>query len=220
MIKRTRIKVCGITRPEDARDAIEFGADCLGFIFAPQSPRKIDPEVAREIIKNIPPFVDAAGVFMDEEAAVVEEIVQYCGLTLAQLHGSESPGYCRDFPGRVIKAFRIGSFSEDSQLTPYAGTVQGFLLDTYNQSIVGGTGEVFDWQLVDKLNPPGPIILAGGLNPENVEEAICTVRPFAVDVNSGIEIEPGIKDTQKLKQFIAEVRKTDARLNGSLQALT
>lgn len=219
MTKRTRIKVCGITRPEDAQDAIESGADCLGFIFAPQSPRKIEPETAREIIKDLPPFVDAAGVFMDEEAAVVGEIIQYCGLTVAQFHGSESPDYCNEFPGRVIKAFRIGSFSEDSQLAPYAGTVQGFLLDTYSRSMAGGTGEVFDWQMVDKLDPPGPVILAGGLNPENVEEAICTAQPFAVDVNSGIEIEPGIKDTQKLKKFIEVVRKTDARLNGYLQAL-
>lgn len=215
MNRRTRIKVCGITRLEDAEAAVAAGVDCLGFIFAKQSPRLIEPEAAREIVRGLPPFVDAAGVFMDEETELIEEIIQYCGLTLVQLHGSESPAYCDEVPGRVIKSFRMGSFSENSQLAPYAGHVQGFLLDTYHQSMAGGTGEPFDWQLVEKVAPPGPVILAGGLNPENARQAIIQVRPFAVDVNSGIESAPGCKDLDRLKKFIKEVGRADLEITGA-----
>lgn len=215
MNHRTRVKVCGTTSLEDARAAVALGVDCLGFIFAKQSPRLIEPEAAREIIRKMPPFVDVAGVFMDEEADLVQEIIQYCGLTLVQLHGSESPAYCDAIPVRVIKSLRIGPFSEDSQLAPYADHVQGFLLDTYHQSMAGGTGETFDWGLVEKVAPPGPVILAGGLNPVNVRDAIVQVRPFAVDVNSGVESAPGCKDQGLLEKFLSEVRRADRELAGA-----
>jgi len=210
---RTRIKVCGITRPEDAVAAVEAGVDGLGFIFVEKSPRNIDPEQAREIIRLLPPFVDAVGVFVDAEATVVEEIAHYCRLTLVQLHGNESPGYCRNLPFSVVKAFRIGADFDGTAFGPYEDSVRGFLLDTYHKDMEGGTGETFDWALVQQLEPARPVILAGGLNPENAAAAIERVRPYAVDVNSGVESAPGRKDSVRLEQFIRQVRATDAQLS-------
>ena len=209
MALRTRIKVCGITALEDARAAAAAGADGLGFIFVDQSPRKVDHDMVREISRVLPPLVDIVGVFRDESIEVIEEIVNYCRLTVVQLHGSESPDYCRNIPCRVIKAFAIHADSQKEELDQYAGLVSGFLLDTYHKDMAGGTGMVFDWKLVGRILPPGPVILAGGLNPENVGEAIRQVKPFAVDVNSGVEYQPGRKDAAKLRAFADEVRRAD-----------
>lgn len=209
MALRTRIKVCGITGQEDARAAVAAGADGLGFIFVEQSPRLVDPDMVRAITGNLPPFVDTVGVFRDEAIEMVEEIVNYCRLTLVQLHGSESPEYCKSISCPVIKSFAIHSGTESHELAAYSDVVRGFLLDTYHKDLAGGTGMVFDWKLVEQIKPPGPVILAGGLNPENVAEAIRMVKPFAVDVNSGVEYQPGRKDTDKLKSFADEVRKAD-----------
>ncbi len=209
MMSRTRIKVCGITDPVDAAAAVAAGVDSLGFIFA-HSPRRVDPDRAREIIRQLPPMVDAVGVFVDKDPREVEELVQYCRLTMVQLHGAESPGYCRDLSLRVVKSFRVGPRSTAADLAPYQGAVAGFLLDTYRQGVAGGTGAVFDWDLVARVAPPGPVILAGGLDPDNVAEAIRRVHPFAVDVNSGVEHAPGIKDHDKLNRFVAVVRNSDA----------
>lgn len=209
MALRTRIKVCGITGQEDARAAVAAGADGLGFIFVEQSPRLVDPDMVRAITGNLPPFIDTVGVFRDEAIEMVEEIVNYCRLTLVQLHGSESPEYCKSISCPVIKSFAIHSGTESHELAAYSDVVRGFLLDTYHKDLAGGTGMVFDWKLVEQIKPPGPVILAGGLNPENVAEAIRMVKPFAVDVNSGVEYQPGRKDTDKLKSFADEVRKAD-----------
>ncbi len=209
MTRRTRIKVCGITTRQDAEAAVDAGADGLGFIFADHSPRKVTPAAAKKIISRLPPFVDAVGVFVDEALDVVEKIVGDCRLTIVQLHGSESTAYCGAMPCRVIKAFRVGPELENAALTPYADMVKGFLLDTYHKNMAGGTGKTFNWRLVQKTNPPGPIILAGGLSPANVIEAIKQVRPFAVDVNSGVEYKPGRKDINKLKEFVKKVRMAD-----------
>jgi phosphoribosylanthranilate isomerase len=206
---RTRIKVCGITCKEDARTAVAAGADAIGFIFVEQSPRLVQPDMVRSITAELPPFVDRVGVFRDEEIDVVKEIVHYCQLSVVQLHGSESPDYCRKFTLPVIKAFSIRSETGGEELAPYGEVVRGFLLDTYHKDMAGGTGSVFDWKLVDQVKPPGPVILAGGLNPENVGEAIRQVKPFAVDVNSGVEYQAGRKDADKLKCFAYEVRKAD-----------
>jgi phosphoribosylanthranilate isomerase len=206
---RTRIKVCGITEAEDARSAVTAGADGLGFIFAPQSPRHIDPDRAKKITSELPPLVNAIGVFVDENIDVVEEIVQYCGLSLVQLHGSETPEYCKDVSCRVVKSFSIRPATVSDELARYEEVVSGFLLDTYHREMAGGTGKVFDWGLVDHLKPSGPVILAGGLTPDNVADAIRQVRPFAVDVNSGVEYQPGRKDPGKLIHFAHEVRKAD-----------
>jgi phosphoribosylanthranilate isomerase len=209
MAFRTRIKVCGITTQEDARSAVAAGADALGFIFVDRSPRVVTPEMVRAITGQLPPFVNSIGVFLDEKLEVVEEIVSYCRLTLVQLHGSETPEYCRSLSCPVIKSFSIHPGSNSNELAVYAEVVSGFLLDTYHKDLSGGTGMVFDWNLVEQIKPPGPFILAGGLTPENVGDAIRQVKPFAVDVNSGVEYQPGRKDPAKLKSFSYEVRKAD-----------
>jgi phosphoribosylanthranilate isomerase len=209
MAFRTRIKVCGITCQEDARAAVAAGADALGFIFVEQSPRLVEPDMVRSITGELPPFIDRVGVFRNEEIEVVEEIIHYCRLSLVQLHGSELPEYCGKITCKVLKSFCLRPESDHEELAAYADTVSGFLLDTYHEDLAGGTGMVFDWNLVAHVKPPGPVILAGGLNPENVGEAIRQVKPFAVDVNSGVEYQPGRKDTDKLKSFVQEVRKAD-----------
>jgi len=221
MTVRTRIKICGITDAVDARAAVAAGVDALGFIFTDKSPRNIAPEEARRIIAALPPFVDAVGVFMDEKIEVVEEIVGYCGLTLAQLHGRETPQFCEKIAVRVLKSFWLGDNSpcrEGDIYASYAGVVAGFLLDTFQAGKAGGTGKVFDWSLVERCQPPGPVVLAGGLNPENIAEAIETVGPFAVDVNSGVELAPGKKDPAAILRLVANVRAADLRrLSGRKQ---
>nr|MBF0223268.1 phosphoribosylanthranilate isomerase [Desulfobulbaceae bacterium] len=208
MANRTRIKICGITEYCDTQAIIEQGVDALGFIFVKESPRCILPEVAREIIRKLPPLVDAVGVFMNEDPLEVNDIAQYCGLSLIQLHGSEPPEYCQTIDSPVIKAFRVQNQGSVS-CSVYADVVKGFLFDTYSKNKAGGTGEVFDWQQLEKMDIPAEFILAGGLTPENIGTAIATVRPFAVDVNSGVETAPGRKDIDKIVQLVAEVRKID-----------
>ncbi len=203
---RTRIKVCGMTRLADALGAVAAGVDALGFIFAAKSPRRIAPDQAREIIAELPPFVATVGVFVDEKSQRVEEIVRYCGLTVVQLHGGESPAYCASMPCRVVKVFSLPGAPD---FVAYQDVVSGFLVDTFHDKLAGGTGQAFDWSILDKVQPPGPLILAGGLGPHNVAEAVRQVRPFAVDVNSGVESAPGLKDIAKIKQVVAEVRRAD-----------
>ncbi len=217
MTARTRIKLCGLKDPEVAAAAVAAGVDGVGFIFAAQSPRAVEPEVAREIISTLPPFVDAVGVFVNEDQSVVREIIEYCGLTMVQLHGSESVDYCRNIPARVIKTFAVHNGSDGGEFEPYAGVAGAFLLDTYHEKMAGGSGKVFDWSLIDKFNIPGPLILAGGLTPDNVAEAIKRVRPFAVDVNSGVESEPGVKDIELVRAFTAEVRRVDLELAAGVE---
>ena len=200
-----KIKICGITNLEDALLAAELGADALGFIFFPQSPRKVAPETAREIIAQLPPFVASVGVFVDEAAAVVQDLAASLGLDWVQLHGQESPEYCRNLGRRVIKGFRIKDENSLRELEPYRDAVQAFLLDTYKKGQVGGTGEVFDWYLAREAKKFGQIILAGGLTPENVAQAIAAARPQAVDAASGTEAEPGRKDPAKLRAFFRAV---------------
>ena len=215
MRDRTRIKMCGVTREKDVEAGIAIGLDALGFIFYPKSPRHVEPDFVRNVVAKMPPFVDCVGVFVDSEREELEEIVGYCGLSHAQLHGKENPKYCERVerfvsPCRVIKAFRVSQESKASDFTPYDNTVHGYLLDTYVKGSAGGTGETFDWTLIDKLVLRRPMILAGGLSPENVTEGIQTVAPFAVDVNSGVESEPGIKDHDKLAAFVRKVRLADS----------
>lgn len=221
MHRRTRIKVCGITTVEDAEEAIRQGVDAIGFIFAEQSPRYISPEKAKEIAANLPPFIHLVGVFVDGDPVEVQEIIDYCGLTHVQLHGKEDEEYCRKLaqaatPCRLIKAFRVGPHSLASDFQPYEESVKGYLLDTYMEGQEGGTGKPFNWSMVASLGLKQPVVLAGGLTPENIEEAIRAVRPFAVDVNSGVEDEPGRKNKQKLLELVARVRAVDLELNEQL----
>ncbi len=214
MAARTRVKMCGVTNRYDAEEGVRAGVDALGFIFVEESPRAVSPENAREIISALPPFVDCVGVFVDRDPREVEEIIAYCGLSYAQLHGDEDPKYCERLarftaPCKVVKAFRVSEDTEAVAFTPYYEVAQGVLLDSYRQGVSGGTGKVFEWKILERLYIQLPLILAGGLGPDNVREAIRTVRPFAVDVNSGIERAPGQKDVDKLWAFMQQVRLAD-----------
>lgn len=206
-----KVKICGITTIEDARCAVEAGADALGFVFA-VSPRRVNVEVARAIIKGLPPFISKVGVFVNEESGRVEEIAHYVGLDTLQFHGDEPPDYCRLFDRlKVIKAFRMRSGGVDisMEVVRYKDSVDAFLLDTYVPGRIGGTGERFPWELALPLKEYGPLILAGGLTAENVGEAIRLLHPYGVDVSSGVEGDrKGIKDKRKVIEFISNVRRS------------
>jgi len=202
-----RVKICGITNLEDALLAADLGADALGFILYPPSPRAITPDAARDIIAQLPPFVTTVGVFVDEAAATVKELAARVGLDWLQLHGQETPEYCRSLGRRVIKGFRIQDEQSLAALDAFQGAAQAFLLDTYKKGLVGGTGETFNWDLAREARKYGPIILAGGLTPANVVQAMATARPWAVDVASGVEAAPGKKEPGKLRAFFGEVNK-------------
>ncbi len=208
----TKTKICGITNHQDALAAANLGVDALGFIFYKASPRYIKPEAARNIIKSLPPFISTVGVFVDEEADTIREIMRDCNLHLVQLHGHETPAFCQKFSGRVIKAIRIKDKLSLIDIDKYP--VVALLLDTYVSHKVGGTGEVFNWELALTAQKYARIILAGGLDPENIQQAIKTVRPYAVDVCSGVEEEPGIKDLKKLQELVEKVRLSDYSLEG------
>lgn len=200
-----KVKVCGITNIDDALAAIEWGADALGFIFAP-SPRQVAMQDALRIVKELPPFVCKVGVFVDEDLQVIRDAISICGLDLAQLHGSESSDLCHALSPRVIKAFRVKDDSVLHSLSNYE--VAAYLLDTYSPDRKGGTGQVFDWGIAKKAALYGRIILSGGLTPENVQLAIRSVGPYAIDVSSGVESEPGKKDHVKLRTFLEAAKNT------------
>lgn len=210
MTGRTRIKICGMTELYEVEQAVGFGVDAVGFIFASKSPRYIDPEQARDIIRQLPAFVDAVGVFVNEDPARVNEIVSFCGLSLAQLHGHEPPEYCQLITSRVVKAFQVRNEPDEDVLADYQKVTSAFLLDTYHKEMAGGTGQTFDWQLVQMYQGFTPLILAGGLSVDNVAAAINEVRPFAVDVNSTLESSPGRKDVAKIEALVSAVRQADA----------
>jgi len=200
-----QVKICGITSLEDAHTAVDCGADALGFVFYPPSPRYVTPEQAAQIIRALPPFVTTVGLFVDVTCDVVNRTAARCGLDRVQLHGRETPEFCRRISRPVIKAIRI---KNAESLTPVQGyMVSAYLLDAYVEgALPGGTGASFAWELAARAKPYGPIILAGGLTPENIEAAIAQVRPYGVDVSSGVERLPGVKDHQKIRQFIARAK--------------
>lgn len=200
-----KIKICGITNLDDALLAVDLGADALGFIFYPKSPRSIRVRDAANICNAVPPFVTKVGVFVDELEYEIERALSECLLTALQFHGDEPPGFCQKFAAKSIKAIRMRD--ETSLRTAAEYDVDALLLDTYTESERGGTGKAFDWSLAVKAKEIGPaIILSGGLTTANVQEAIRTVRPYAVDVSSGVEREPGRKDSEKLRRFIKQVK--------------
>lgn len=204
----TEIKICGITNRKDARAAVELGARALGFVFAP-SPRRVDPGQAREIALSLPPEVLAVGVFVD---ASQREMAGFTWLSGIQLHGQEPPELLAALPQAwKIKSFRMKTQEDLAQLSLYLESAQAFLLDTRVEGLAGGSGRCFDWNLAVKARELGkPLILAGGLNPANVAEAIARVRPAWVDVSTGVESAPGRKDYRKMKEFIANVRSADS----------
>ncbi|HWI41392.1 MAG TPA: phosphoribosylanthranilate isomerase, partial [Verrucomicrobiae bacterium] len=180
-----RVKICGITSLEDALQAADAGADALGFIFHPPSPRYIDPKEAAAIIRDLPPFVQTVGVFVNVEGAVVEATAARCGLGIVQLHGDESPEYCEALPLRKVKSLRVRDEASVAVAASYR--VAALLLDTYSPHAYGGTGETFNWEIAQRAAYSHRIILAGGLNPENVAAAVSAVSPYAVDVCGGVE---------------------------------
>ncbi len=205
---RTKVKICGITNREDADVAVSLGVDALGFIFA-RSPRKIEPDTAGEIISSLPAMMGFVGVFVDEEEDRVRQIASQCGLNMLQFHGTETPEYCGLFQQKIIKAFRIRDDMSLRHIPDYQGHATTFLLDTYKKGMMGGTGETFNWDLAIEAKAFGPIILAGGLTPNNVKDAILRVRPYGVDVSSGVESRPGKKDHERLRDFVEQVREAD-----------
>lgn len=206
----TQVKICGITRIEDALFAAACGADAVGFIFHPASPRYIEPERAKEIITALPRGIATVGVFVNREAGEVVRTVEECGLDLIQLHGDESPEYCRRFaPERVIKAVFLRTPEELRMLDDY--DVQAFLADFREADRYGGTGKRADWTLAATLGKRHPLILAGGLCIENIGGALADVAPGAVDINSGIEKAPGVKDHDRMRRIIGMIREEKER---------
>ncbi len=200
-----RVKICGITNKEDAQAAVSLGADALGFVFA-KSPRQVTKEQARDVIHGLPPFVSPVGVFVDKSADTIKEICGFCGIWTVQLHGNEPPALLHDLPGyKIIKAFRVKEEDDIKPLAQYRP--HAFLLDSYVKGVMGGTGVPFKWEIAAQAHKYGAIILSGGLTPENVSEAIRVVRPYAVDVSSGVESSPGRKDRATMKQFIYQAKK-------------
>jgi len=203
----TFVKICGITNLADALTAVEAGADALGFNFYPKSPRYIDPQTAREIVDQLPRHVLTVGVFVNEESPVkVRQIATEAGVGALQLHGDESPDYCKALADQyVIKALAVGSEFNVQQAIKY--NVNAILLDTRDGKLRGGTGRVFDWSIAREVSEVVPrLFLAGGLSPENVEEAIACVNPYAVDACSALEDVPGKKNHERLRAFIKSVR--------------
>ena len=204
MNQPVRVKICGITRLADAVAAAEAGADAIGFVFHLASPRYIKPEDAGVIARALPPLLTTVGVFVDSPPDQVKQTLATAGLDVAQLHGAESAEYCAMFP-RVIKAMRVKGPEVVNMLKEYS-CVSAFLLDAYHPDAHGGTGESFDWKIAAKAARTHRIILAGGLTPDNVQKAVEEVRPYAVDVSSGVEKAPGIKDLDKVREFISRAK--------------
>ena len=200
-----RVKICGITQYDDAKTAITMGADALGFIFYKKSPRNISPEAARSIICKLPPFITCVGVFVDATEEAIMTTAAASGINAVQLHGNESPELCGSIPFPVIKAFAVKSGFDIDELDCYP--VNGYLLDTWSEAHAGGTGTTFDWTVAKNAALfHHNIILAGGLNTTNIEEALDMVRPYAVEFNSGVEIRPGKKNPVKMREAITLVK--------------
>ena len=203
-----KVKICGITNREDAQIAVAAGADALGFVMYKKSPRWVEPAVARAIIAELPPFVLPIGVFVNEEVGTVRTLVDECGFMLAQLHGDENASYCQQLGRPTLKALRLkdrGSFLALAEFQGRAG-VRGFLIDAFSEKAYGGTGQTVDWSLAAEVAGTVPLLLAGGLTPSNVAEAVQRVRPYGVDVSSGVEVTPGKKDREKVQAFLEAVR--------------
>jgi len=203
-----KIKICGITSVEDADVAVKAGADALGFVMYRKSPRFVEPTVARAIVAGLPPFVIPVGVFVNEEAEKVRALMDECGFALAQLHGDESALYCQNLGRPALKALRLKDRGTFLALAEFQGraNVRGVLIDAFSDQAYGGTGQTVDWPLAQEAARSIPIILAGGLTPTNVAEAIAQVRPYGVDVSSGVEQSPGKKNPDKVKAFIQAAR--------------
>jgi phosphoribosylanthranilate isomerase len=199
------IKICGITNVEDAQRVVDLGANALGFVFVPSSPRNVGLEIAASIISHLPSTITKVGVFVNEQPSVITSIIEQTGITCLQFHGDEAPEALHGYRLPVWKAFRVSSTFDVAVVGSYSA--DAYLLDTFSSKSYGGTGKTFDWRIAAQAKQYGKIILSGGLNPQNVADAVRTVQPFGIDVNSGVEASPGKKDAAKLKKLFDEVQK-------------
>lgn len=215
----TQVKICGITNEEDALYAVHCGAAALGFIFYPSSPRYIRPEDTRKIIAVLPEDLVKIGVFVNEKAAEIKRVIKYCALDMIQLHGDESPEYCGDFPSdRIIKAVELKNEDDLNHALNYA--VAALLVDSRHAGLYGGTGKKANWKLASRIKNKKSLILSGGLNEGNIAEALQTVAPAALDINSGVELIPGKKDHAKLARIFDIVREVDTTPDNALLIFT
>jgi phosphoribosylanthranilate isomerase len=204
---RTRIKFCGIRRAADAKSAVDLGVDAIGFVLVPQSKRFIAAERAAKLRTQLPPFVSAVALFMDASAADVRRAIEVLQPDLLQFHGREEPSFCAAFGLPYVKAIAMGGVSTPAREERRFRAAAALLLDSHVPGAMGGRGETFDWSKVAKLRRP--VVLAGGLTPHNVGQGIRRLRPYAVDVSSGIELKPGVKDLDKMRAFVKAVRRAD-----------
>lgn len=196
----TKVKICGITNNEDAQKAVFYGAWAVGFIFYKKSPRYVSPSKARKIVEGLPPFITPVGVFVNQKPKAVMDVCRFTKIKTVQFHGEEDPAYCKRFKDcKIIKVFRITKNFDIKMVIPYK--VDAFLFDTFQEDIHGGTGQVFNWDLLKGQKFDIPIILSGGLNPQNVREAVDALSPYAVDISSGVERSPGIKNPRLIRSF-------------------
>ena len=204
----TRVKICGITSPEDARGAADAGADAIGLVFYAGSPRAVNLDQAAEIVEAVPPFVTVVGLFVDEPAGEIERILSGVNLDMLQFHGDEDAAFCAGFQRPWLKAVRVQPGADVAGACSAYPGARGMLLDSWQEGVPGGTGQTFDWRLAPRAASL-PIILAGGLNAANVAEAISQVNPVAVDVSGGVETAPGVKDVDMISEFVTAVRAAD-----------
>ena len=205
MNRRTRVKICGITRPEDMQMVAEAGADAIGLVFYPPSPRAVTIEQAIELVRYLPAFVTTTALFVDPEPSLVEAVIDQVKVDLLQFHGGESADFCRQFERPYIKAIAMQASTDLSQVSQTYYDAKALLLDTYKPGVPGGTGETFNWQWVPK-HCSLPLVLAGGLMSDNVAQAIKTTQVWAVDVSGGVEASKGIKSAEKVQQFINQAQ--------------
>ncbi len=201
---RTRVKICGITNDEDALNAVKYGADAIGLVFYAPSPRYVNIKQAQEIVAAIPPFVSVVGLFVNAATAEIETVISQVRIDVIQFHGDENAAECERIKLPYLKAIRVKNDTNLLQCEVEFSSAKALLLDTYSETAFGGTGHIFDWKLIPE-NMQMPVILAGGLNAENVAEAIKQVRPYAVDVSGGVEMTKGIKDVTKIAAFMQSV---------------
>ncbi len=202
-----RIKICGLTRQQDVQDAVAAGADALGFVLYAPSPRAVTAQQAAQLLQSVPAFVTSVALFVNESAEEIKRVLSICPFDLLQFHGDESADFCRQFNRPYMKAIRVRSASDIEDAVQQYPDTKALLLDAYVENLPGGTGQAFDWRLIPQLSVPW--VLAGGLKANNVAAAINQVQPFAVDISGGVEASKGIKDRQKIQEFISEVRNAE-----------
>ena len=210
--RMTRIKICGITREQDLRAVANSGADAIGLVFYDKSPRRVSVAQAAQLVRSIPPFVSVVGLFVNATAEQVREVLAQLPLDVLQFHGEEQPEFCAQFGKPYLKAIRVKAGVDLVECAARYADAQGLLLDAHVEGVQGGSGETFDWKLIPR-ELPLPVILSGGLHAGNVAEAIKQVRPYAVDVSSGVEVAKGIKDAAKIAAFVNEVKRIDVQLS-------